>query len=391
MHYLPPAIFGMFSIAFFIIWVTYSLRQHLIFYSLAFLCIAIGALIQISLIPRDFGLNAVYSAFFYVSGALSFSHGILLRSGRHLSFGFFASFLIVIIGGTSFYFYIQYSMSNRVYIINIGMGLIFLLTAMKARFLLQGNSIDKILFWLILALGIHFIPRTILTAESFSDVNGQNFTDSLFWVILQITISIVGLGVGLAIFVVTFSDIFVELRKESDTDPLTGLANRRLFSNHIKKLQDKKKVIFFAIIDIDHFKLYNDTYGHGQGDTALQAVAKILALATKYNDGMAARIGGEEFGLIFYNQTSEEFSGTLDKIHSDIAVMGIEHRMSPLSKILTISIGAAELKDNEDFEGLFKRADQLLYISKAKGGNQISMSQSPLPEALEPSVVSVVI
>jgi diguanylate cyclase (GGDEF)-like protein len=376
MIFLPPVFLCLFALIFFGVWLAEQERPHLALFGSAFLLITLGLLSQVLFLPADIGLNAVVSAVFYVGGALAFSQAVFMRSGKYLSYRLCLLFFLTIIGGTIYYFYIDRNLYYRIYIINLGMGVIFLTAAYQARFLLRGNVGDKLLFWLITALGIHFFPRTILTAEKMKIASVVDFAVSPFWLVLQFTISVAGVAIGLGLLAVTFIDIITELRKERDTDPLTGLPNRRLFTKHVGRMMhdgnQPAKPMSFAMVDVDYFKRYNDIYGHSAGDYALKKVAGAVSSALRQPEDMAARIGGEEFGLFFYDCSTKQAKALLDQVRKHIAELNIQHGNSPVSDHLTVSIGVAELNDDEDFESLFRRADVSLYSSKATGRDQVT-------------------
>lgn len=378
MIYLPPVFFFLFSLMFFGVWFLERTRPHLGLFGCAFLLVSLGTLVQVTFVPANIGQNAVLSAALYVAGVLFFSQGVLIRSGRQLPFWFHALFMITIVGGTFYYFYIERNLFYRIYIINLGVGAIFLATALQARFLLRGTSGDKLLFWLIVGLGLHFFPRTIMTAERMTMSSVIDFSAGSFWLVLQFTISVIGVVTGIGLLAVTFMDMIAELRKERDTDSLTGLANRRLFSQHVETMMGRGrslgKPMCFAMIDVDHFKLYNDIYGHAAGDEALKHVAGTISATLRRSEDMAARIGGEEFALFFYDCTTEQARQFLEKLRTQIAALKIEHEGSLVSGVLTISVGVAELENNEDFESLYRRADVSLYSSKATGRDQVTFA-----------------
>ncbi len=378
MIYLPPIFFFLFSLMFFGVWRLERTRPHLGLFGCAFLLVALGTFVQVIFVPADIGQNAVLSAVLYVAGVLFFSHGVLIRSGRKLPYWFHALFMIAIVGSTFYYYYIERNLFYRIYIINLGIGAIFLATALQARFLLRGHSGDKLLFWLILALGLHFFPRTIMTAERMATSPVIEFSAGSFWLVLQFTISVIGVITGIGLLAVTFMDMIAELRKERDTDSLTGLANRRLFSRHVETMMGRgrslEKPMCFAMIDVDHFKLYNDVYGHAAGDEALKHVAGTIKATLRHSEDMAARIGGEEFALFFYDCTTEQAGQLLERLREQIAALKIEHEGSLASGVLTISVGVAELENNEDFESLYRRADVSLYSSKATGRDQVTLA-----------------
>ena len=162
----------------------------------------------------------------------------------------------------------------------------------------------------------------------------------------------------------------------SITDELTQLYNRRFFNSkiieEINRAKRENNNFSFLIMDIDYFKQYNDTYGHQQGDLALEKVANILKTRTSRASDFAFRLGGEEFGIITALDRAKviEFANL---IKNEIENLQIEHKASKISKYLTISIGivSKEDKDIPSSDDLYKEADDCLYEAKKLGRNSI--------------------
>ena len=162
----------------------------------------------------------------------------------------------------------------------------------------------------------------------------------------------------------------------SITDDLTQLYNRRFFNSkiieEINRAKRENNNFSLLIMDIDYFKQYNDTYGHQQGDLALEKVASVLKARTSRASDFAFRLGGEEFGIITALDKSKviEFANL---IKNEIENLQIEHKASKISKYLTISIGivSKEDKDIPSSDDLYKEADDCLYEAKKLGRNSI--------------------
>lgn len=125
------------------------------------------------------------------------------------------------------------------------------------------------------------------------------------------------------------------------------------------------------LIDVDHFKQYNDFYGHGAGDDALRQVAAVLARYAGRPYDLAARYGGEEFVLLVQEPT--HFESMLERLKQDILALGIPHAQSSAAKVLTISGGGlvAHLDEPVNPAILLRRADALLYEAKSAGRDRI--------------------
>lgn len=170
-------------------------------------------------------------------------------------------------------------------------------------------------------------------------------------------------------------------RREASTDPLTGLLNRRAFTtvlaNAIARAQSDGGPLALLILDIDHFKSINDTYGHLVGDKVLRFVARLLAQAVKGQDTLC-RFGGEEFAILLPDTTlsgalrvGETIRERLEGSHLRLADSG-----QPLGAI-TASIGVASYHPGESLDAFIQRADQALYEAKRQGRNRVQQEFTP--------------
>ena len=162
------------------------------------------------------------------------------------------------------------------------------------------------------------------------------------------------------------------------TDGLTALYNRRhfddVFPKQIELCRRKKELLAFVIIDIDHFKQYNDIYGHQAGDIALKLVAQSLHDTLRRHNDYIFRLGGEEFGLIYSGKSTDEILLTANRVRENIEKLKIEHTGNSASKFLTTSSGLYIIKDDDTLstDEIYKKADEALYASKQNGRNQVN-------------------
>lgn len=156
----------------------------------------------------------------------------------------------------------------------------------------------------------------------------------------------------------------------SRTDHLTGLFNQRFLyeslNREIRRTRRTSKSLTIALLDLDHFKDYNDTFGHLEGDKALASVAKILAESIREGQDSAYRYGGDEFMLILPDTTMEEAKVLLGRILDSVS--------SSAPAGLTFSIGMADMASCESIETLINTVDRAMYEAKKAGGNQIVTS-----------------
>ena len=176
-----------------------------------------------------------------------------------------------------------------------------------------------------------------------------------------------------------FHDILSKKRIEeiSNIDSLTSLHNRRYFDNIFpKELRiAKRNKIFLAyvMLDIDHFKQYNDTYGHQEGDSALKKVSEVLKLILNRPDDFTFRIGGEEFVMLFKVNNKEDAISIAQDCRMKIEDLKISHKKSSVSSFLTVSMGLTLIDPllNNDLDIIYKKTDDLLYAAKQNGRNNL--------------------
>lgn len=180
-----------------------------------------------------------------------------------------------------------------------------------------------------------------------------------------------------------------ELMRLAVTDPLTGLANRRALDSRLAsewqramREHEPLSVLFF---DIDHFKIFNDTYGHGAGDDVLTLVAERIAAGTRRTSDMAARYGGEEFTVVLPGTALESAAKIAEKIRRRIESANLAHSGSHYGRV-TVSVGCTSCNPPQGGSAaqLLAAADRLLYAAKEGGRNQVK-AQRWGGEGVEPA------
>ena len=165
-------------------------------------------------------------------------------------------------------------------------------------------------------------------------------------------------------------------------DGLTGIHNRRRFDDHLHRVWAQsireRRSIALLFADIDHFKAYNDSYGHQAGDEALKAVAGVLARFARRPLDLAARYGGEEFAIVLFDTNRDHAMRIAEEIMAAVRGLSIPHVASGAAPVLTISIGIAVVVPvaRRSWEGLVQLADQALYAAKDAGRNQARVQEA---------------
>ncbi len=166
--------------------------------------------------------------------------------------------------------------------------------------------------------------------------------------------------------------------KNSLVDSMTGLANRRYLEERIAyehaRMNRNWSSLSIVMLDVDFFKLYNDTYGHVQGDICLKRIATVLKSSIKRQTDLVARYGGEEFVVLLPDTDKDSASILADNIKNSIENLKIEHSASAISNFVTVSIGVATFtKDcSAECDELIEKVDFALYEAKSYGRNCVS-------------------
>jgi diguanylate cyclase (GGDEF)-like protein len=168
------------------------------------------------------------------------------------------------------------------------------------------------------------------------------------------------------------------LRERVARDGLTGLKNRGAFDDHYGRLWQQairdRRALALLLIDVDHFKPYNDRYGHQAGDRALRRVAQVVQRFARRPLDIAARYGGEEFLLALYDLGAEQVREIAEELRESVQALGIEHVDSPAG-VVTASIGVSIVgpRQGGSLEGAVQLADEALYAAKRGGRNGIRL------------------
>lgn len=169
----------------------------------------------------------------------------------------------------------------------------------------------------------------------------------------------------------------VQLHKLAERDFVTGLLNRRAFSTRAtgiwrEALRDGRS-IGIAMVDVDHFKHYNDHYGHAAGDVALQSVAHVIAEHARRPLDACARYGGEEFVVLWYDVDADHALALAQRMCQAVQALGLPHVASPTAGVVSISVGlvCTAVHNAAQWDAALRAADQALYQAKQQGRNRV--------------------
>lgn len=174
-------------------------------------------------------------------------------------------------------------------------------------------------------------------------------------------------------------DHLVQVRRDATTDGLTNLANRKAFDEELERAcaeaDEGGGTLQLAVLDIDHFKNFNDTWGHQTGDQVLRYVASVIGRVGA-PPRFSARYGGEEFAMIFARESAHHVERTLNQVREEVASRRLKRRSTNEDLgAVTISAGFAERHPGETTALLMERADAALYKSKRSGRNRVTRAE----------------
>lgn len=162
-------------------------------------------------------------------------------------------------------------------------------------------------------------------------------------------------------------------------DALTWAKNRRVLDEYLPRLwrqaTEDRRALAILLFDVDHFKPYNDRYGHQAGDAALRKVANTIQAFVRRPLDLVARYGGEEFAAILYDTDGRRAAMVAERIRKAVEELAIEHRASRAGPVLTISAGVAVIEPDlrRSSSGAVQLADEALYRAKSKGRNRVEI------------------
>ncbi|TNB47070.1 GGDEF domain-containing protein [Martelella lutilitoris] len=366
--------------SFIVAWFTGVRRAYLLVLSSSFLVLALAFLLTFFLGSfRSRGLLLSANGLFIVAQIL-FAEGLLQRRGKTFGIAFNVTAFVTLFGlyclfeiyGTAF---------QRTIVINAG--LVVLMALAMLRFWIRRDDTihDKLIFWTIIALGVMHCLRTF----------GMLFTgiivdpNSIFWQATQIYILMIAMILTIEILASHFVESLDRLNTLRDRDQLTGVLNREGFERALAGFYAERSAALVALtlLDLDKFKITNDTLGHPAGDAVLRAFGEILLKETRATD-VVGRIGGDEFAIFSVGLDRQGACAMAERIRIHLA-----HRHFPdVAEHLetTCSIGVATARSERGYEVLYRMADNALYGAKRLGRNRVVADSAP--SAVEPGAVS---
>jgi diguanylate cyclase (GGDEF)-like protein len=376
---INPGMSLVFAAAFLLLWRHQQHHSYIAILGLSFTALAGAFLLQYFTIYDIPTSKLVSNLLFLVSG-IGLGIGALSRFERKPPVRVTA--LLASIGFCAFvwYLYVDPDITMRIYAINFAFGAITLVMSLELVKAHGRKLIDNLLFGLLLFFSASFFIRPVLVIAVEGPYESyENFHQSLYWITLTFSASLFLLLFALSMITAIALDVMDELRRESQTDPLSGLLNRRGFeegaAQALHTARRRHVPAALVVCDLDHFKTINDTWGHGCGDAVIAAFASCLRGCTGAGH-VVGRIGGEEFAVLLHGANASAARLFAEGGGRALGALPIE--CLPHGSQLSASFGVAEWRDGESVTGLFSRADAALYEAKKAGRDRVRMAAEPV-------------
>ena len=374
---INPGMSLIFSASFFLLWRHQRDRRFIAVLSAAFLAISIGFFLQyFTLISLTF--SKLVSNLLLLLGAVGLAAGTFSRfkCRPRLSLVYVAALTGYV--AFAWFIFIDPDITSRIYAINFAAGAICLLiTAELRRSPRTFHLIDKLLLGLLIVFGLGCFIRPILAVMIEGPYTSyERFHETIYWTTMSVATSLFLLLIALLLVTAIALDLMDQLKRESLTDPLSGLFNRRGLEEGAEKMVRTatlhKMPLTVVICDIDHFKSINDTYGHACGDAVIAAFAHCLRDFIGPHH-LCARIGGEEFAILLHGANAALGRLFAESLRTTLSVMSLP--CLPDERRLSASFGVAEWTSGEDLYSVLLRADDALYQAKNAGRDRVHVAR----------------
>ncbi len=373
---LNPAIALVLASMFLVLWHYERQQQHLAVLAFAYMCSALGFLLQQFDLPIGLPLTKLSSSIVFTLSALCLAGAVIARNRRNVPYE-----ALTLLGGGGlaafcWFMFVDDNLTWRIFSINFAFGGISFLVAAELRAVPDKGPADKILFVLSILSGLNFVIRPLGAAALQGPYDSyEGFQASLYWTTALLTHAVLSLLIAFSLLAAATMDLLKTLKSESHTDPLSGLLNRRGFESRATALLEQCSAsglpISLVIADLDRFKALNDRHGHAAGDRVITEFANRLKMAAGMR-GVAGRLGGEEFAILLPLAdpgAAQLLAEAVRAVFSTGAIDGL-----PREVRVTASFGVAARSGNEGLSDLMRRADEALYHAKKGGRDSVRVS-----------------
>ena len=380
---LNPGIGILLAAAFFLLWMNQRSQTYVAMAAVSYVMLALAFLIQDvgPSLPMD--LNRLPANICFLLAACLLIGAVVKRYGLRVPYLAFGAIVVAGMAGMWWFLVEQPNLTARIYFINVLLSTIAAIGAVKLYGIKKRHVIDRLLFWATVLSAANFLfrPAAIMFFVGTFDDFGS-FQQSLYWTTVQFTQALISVMFALNLMVAIAIDLIVELKRDANTDKLSGLLNRRGFEQEaaavLSRCHARGVPACLLIADLDHFKQINDNWGHAVGDRVISLFGQQIAAQMDENM-VAGRIGGEEFAVIVSGVGlggARQFAESLRSGLSGQIAVKLPRGLAP-----TVSIGLCLSSPGTDLYGLMRQADEALYNAKGLGRDQVQVFMPHTTEA----------
>ncbi|MFZ2100830.1 MAG: GGDEF domain-containing protein [Oricola sp.] len=324
----------------------------------------------------------------YVATAQVFISGLFYYYAERIPWSFAVAAATAMLASLSWFILVHDDIVGRIIVMNVGNAVTIMMPALVLRRQMN-RPIDSILQVTLLVIGACIGARAgFVIVTGGEGLTNENYASSLIALSLHFTIALSALAVAIVLFVLVGMEIVNRLTTTSETDPLTGVLNRRGYDSRIGSFAARIAAggAGHAVVmaDIDGFKSVNDRYGHEAGDAVIRKFARILAGTARDRD-LVVRWGGEEFLIVIANAdiaTASLFAEAVRTVFAEIAHDQLD------GASVTASFGIAAWRRGHTVAGVAHLADKALYRAKREGRNRVCVFGAESPGALKEMAVA---
>lgn len=373
---LNPAISLVLAAAFLALW--FYLRQlHLGLMAGGYGVSAAGFVLQSFALPLGFNVARAIAGGMFALSVCLVGAAVILRFGRVRTLPVVAALATVGFVAQMWFMFVDPDMTKRILSLNFAFGAACLVIAADLWPSRARSMAEYFLFGIAVLTTVNFIARPLVILAIYGPVTSpEAFFTSIYWRSAMLSHALFALLISLCVFAAAALDMVSGLRHVSQTDPLSGLLNRRGFDLSAQRLLDQCAEtgcpVTLVLADLDHFKSINDRYGHATGDRVIATFADKLQAAASGARGVAGRIGGEEFAVLLPwadLAAARLLAEAVRVLFSSGDLAGF-----PPGLRVTASFGVTARAGNEHLAALMLRADEALYKAKQNGRNSVRMS-----------------
>ncbi|MEM5518013.1 GGDEF domain-containing protein [Henriciella sp. AS95] len=348
-----------------------------IWIALAFALSAIGFCFSNFLLGKDTMANAILNNAIYGVGNIVLFHGICQAFNRRTPWGVLSALALATVVAAVAIQATGIGLNYRILVTNITLGLMHAYGLFHLRSIWREHWTGSAVVIAITLSTLNFMMISPLTTFG-PEITGDSFFASAYWLSMNVVTILSIISVAGALISVCVSHNLQRIHDDANQDFLTGLQTRGAFERAAQFYSSRRSgrsAASLILIDIDHFKSINDTFGHASGDAVISAIGRLIGGQVRRSD-IAGRVGGEEFCLLLPGTDvsgAKRLAARLKSHMRDLAFpeIGTDQRV-------TVSFGIAEFGQSSAFHEIYAEADAMLYFAKQRGRDRIVCAERPI-------------